>query len=338
MFTLGPYTIHTPLLLAPMTGVSDAAHREICSAQGAGLTVGEMLSCNSELWGSDKNRLRQEKPDVPGPQMVQIAGSEPAMMAEAARLNVMQGADIIDINMGCPAKKVLRKAAGSALLRDIPRVESILRAVIAAVDVPVTLKIRTGWCTETRNGVEVAQLAEYLGVAMLTVHGRTRQDRFMGSAEYDTIAQIKKAVSIPVIANGDITSAEKARFVLDYTGADGLMIGRAAQGRPWVFKEIDFYLKQGRAMPTISLDEIRQVIWSHLQKIYQLYGDRKGVQFARKHISWYMKNLAQQHPDSIPDPAEFWRKFSQFDNPVEQQQALRSFLQRLSSEPMAAAA
>ena len=232
---IGEFPIALPLILAPMVGVSDSPFREICTELGAGLTVAEMLTSNISRWGNDKNRLRQVKPRIDGPQIVQIAGSDPGLMSEAAILNRAMGADIIDINMGCPAKKVLRKAAGSALLKDPVQVDKILRAVTAAIDIPVTLKIRTGWCPESRNGVEIARLAEQAGIAMLVVHGRTRQCRFKGNAEYDTIAQIKQAVNIPVIANGDICTPEKAKFVLNYTGVDGLMIGRSAQGRPWIF-------------------------------------------------------------------------------------------------------
>ena len=229
---IGPYKLKNNLFLAPMVGVSDTPFREICSEQGAGLTVGEMLTCNKDLWHSERNRLKRIKPRIPGPQVVQIAGSDPFLMAEAAQLNEAMGASAIDINMGCPAKKVLKKAAGSALLKDTGLVESILKSVVSSVDIPVTLKIRTGWCPETRNGPLVARIAEDAGVQLLTVHGRTRADRFKGKAEYDTIAEIKQAVTIPIIANGDIDTPQKAASVLAHTRADGVMIGRAAYHTP----------------------------------------------------------------------------------------------------------
>ncbi|MEX2130953.1 MAG: tRNA dihydrouridine synthase DusB [Pseudohongiellaceae bacterium] len=310
MFKIGTHTITNPLLLAPMAGVSDKPFRETCAAQGAGLTVAEMLTSNLQLWDSDKNRLRQAKPGISGPQIVQIAGADPQMMAQAAVAHVESGADIIDINMGCPAKKVLQKAAGSALLKDIQQVESILRAVIDAVDVPVTLKIRTGWCTQSRNGVQVARLAEQLGIAMITVHGRTRQCRFLGNAEYDTIAAIKQSVAIPVIANGDITTPEKAAQVRDYTGADGLMIGRAAQGRPWLFREISHFLRHRKRAPGPGLREISGIILTHVDGIHRLYGDFRGVLFARKHVNWYLRQLALDNLVSAENTSRFWQSFN----------------------------
>jgi len=324
-FQLGTFVIDNPLLLAPMAGVSDSPYREICAANGAGLTVAEMLTCNTDRWASDKNRLRQVKPAIPGPQVVQIAGSDPGLMSEAAILNVAMGADVIDINMGCPAKKVLRKAAGSALLKDPSLVERILRAVIAAVDVPVTLKIRTGWCPESRNGMEIARLAEQSGISMLTVHGRTRACRFKGSAEYDTIAGIKQSVSIPVIANGDITSPEKAAAVLHQTGADGLMIGRGAQGQPWIFEAIHHFLTTGRKISTPDVDFIGKTIATHLTKIYALYGEHKGVLFARKHVSWYVNTLADLLGEGAPCTRQFWVTFSQAETPAQQLDVLKNY-------------
>ncbi len=276
-----------------MAGITDQPFRDLCVELGAGLAVAEMLTCNTELWTSDKNRARLTRPAAGGPDSVQIAGSDPQMMAEAARLHVDLGADIIDINMGCPAKKVLKKAAGSALLKDTRLVREILEAVIKAVDVPVTLKIRTGWCPETRNGIEVARIAEDAGVKLLTVHGRTRECRFVGEVEYDTIAAIKKAVKIPVIANGDITSAEKARAVLNFTGADGVMIGRAAQGNPWIFEQINHYLNTGEHLPARPLKEVCQVLLRHMNQLYELYGEFRGVLIARKHVGWYTGNLEE---------------------------------------------
>ena len=331
-FQLGAFVIEKPLLLAPMAGISDSPYREICTDNGAGLTVAEMLTCNTERWDSDKNRLRQVKPAVQGPQVVQIAGSDPGLMSEAAILNVAMGADVIDINMGCPAKKVLRKAAGSALLKDPPLVQRILQAVIGAVDVPVTLKIRTGWCPDSRNGVEIARLAEQSGISMLTVHGRTRACRFKGNAEYDTIARIKQAISIPVIANGDITSPEKAHNVLRQTGADGLMIGRGAQGQPWIFHAIYHYLTTGRHLQSPDSEFVGKTIESHLAKIYALYGERKGVLFARKHVSWYVNTLAEQLSNGAPCPREFWRIFNQAETPAHQQAVLENYFWSLNNK------
>jgi tRNA-dihydrouridine synthase B len=292
-FKLGQHTLHQPLLLAPMVGVSDLPFREICLQQGATLTVAEMLPANSRLWNSEKNRLRMKRSGLCGPEIVQIAGFDPDMMAEAALINADKGAEVIDINMGCPAKKVLKKAAGSALLKDPDLVERILRAVTAAVSIPVTLKIRTGWCRAHRNGADIARIAEDCGIAMLSVHGRTRECRFLGDAEYDTIAQIKQSVSIPVIANGDIDSAEKARRVLDHTRADGLMIGRAAQGRPWVFSQIAAYLDTGVLPAPPSALEISVLMQDHIRALHAFYGDFRGALFARKHIDWYSRVLPQ---------------------------------------------
>jgi tRNA-dihydrouridine synthase B len=328
---LGDFAISNPLLLAPMAGVSDSPFREICSANGAGLTVAEMLTSNIEHWQSEKNRLRQVKPAIAGPQVVQIAGSDPGLMSEAAIVNVAMGADVIDINMGCPAKKVLRKDAGSALLKDPALVDRILRAVVRAVDVPVTLKIRTGWCPQSRNGVEIARLAEQAGIRMLTVHGRTRACRFKGAAEYDTIASIKQAVSIPVIANGDITSPEQARLVLSYTGADGLMIGRGAQGQPWLFNSIAHYLATGTRPAPPDNVFIGKTIASHLRKIYALYGDARGVLFARKHVNWYTTWLSDVMGEEVCSARRFWSKFTQMSSPQGQLQELNDYFLSLNN-------
>ncbi|MEX2334215.1 MAG: tRNA dihydrouridine synthase DusB, partial [Pseudohongiella sp.] len=257
------------------------------------LAVAEMVTSNPALWDSEKNRLRLKRSTTCGPDIVQIAGFDPQMMADAARLNADQGAEVIDINMGCPAKKVLKKAAGSALLKDPQLVERILRAVTSAVDVPVTLKIRTGWSRGHRNGVDIARIAEDCGIAMLSVHGRTRECRFLGTAEYDTIAEIKQGISIPVIANGDIDSPQKARYVLDYTRADGLMIGRAAQGSPWIFRQIRQYLDTGSAPDTPSPHHVSSLMIDHIRALHAFYGDFRGALFARKHIDWYSKVLPQ---------------------------------------------
>ncbi len=290
-FTLGRHTLQQPLMLAPMVGVSDLPFREICLQQGATLAVAEMVAANPALWDTEKHRLRLKHSTACGPDIVQIAGFDPQMMADAARVNAGQGAEVIDINMGCPAKKVLKKAAGSALLRDPQLVERILRAVTSAVDVPVTLKIRTGWSREQRNGLDIARIAEDCGIAMLSVHGRTRECRFLGDAEYDTIAEIKQRISIPVIANGDIDSPQKARYVLDHTKADGLMIGRAAQGNPWIFRQIRQYLDTGSASETPPPHDISSLMIDHIRALHAFYGDVRGALFARKHIDWYSKVL-----------------------------------------------
>ncbi|PCH60297.1 MAG: tRNA dihydrouridine synthase DusB [SAR86 cluster bacterium] len=328
MIQIGPYSIANNLLLAPMVGVSDKPFREICSLQGAGLTIGEMLTSNTQLWHNEKNRHKLGMPDITGPQAIQIAGSDPQMMANAAQLNAQRGAHIIDINMGCPAKKVLKKAAGSALLRDTGLIRQILESVVASVDIPVTLKIRTGWCEQTRNGVEVAKIAQDYGIKMLSVHGRTRACRFQGSAEYDTIAAIKQAVEIPVIANGDIDSPEKAAAVLAHTQADGLMIGRAAQGRPWIFAEIEHYLKTGEPLAEKSLPDLLQLIECHLNRIYSFYGDFKGVWFARKHVSSYIKRSRQP---ALYEAVEFLKRFNSETTPQLQIDCLRTYFNYLST-------
>ncbi len=286
---IGPYAIRNNLVLAPMAGVTDRPFRQLCKQLGAGLAVSEMVSSNSLLWGSAKTLRRANHDGEVEPKSVQIAGADPAMMAEAARHNVDHGAQIIDINMGCPAKKVCNVMAGSALLQDEDLVKRILDAVVSAVDVPVTLKIRTGWDKDHRNGVRVAQAAEQAGVQALAIHGRTRACGYKGDAEYDTIRAIKQAISIPVFANGDIRDPEKAKYVLDYTGADAVMIGRAAQGRPWIFREIEHFLVTGQQLPSPSVREIRDIMIGHLHNLYDFYGEFTGVRVARKHISWYSK-------------------------------------------------
>ncbi len=286
---IGPYKLKNNLFVAPMAGVTDRPFRQLCRKLGAGMAVSEMVSSNSLLWGSKKTLRRADHSGEDEPRSVQIVGADPGMMAQAAKFNVDQGAQIIDINMGCPAKKICKVAAGSALLKDEPLVTTILKSVVDAVNVPVTLKIRTGWDKENRNGVAIARIAEDIGIQALAVHGRTRACAYQGDAEYDTIAAIKAAVSIPVIANGDITTPEKAKQVLDYTGADGVMIGRAAQGRPWIFREIEHFLGTGEHLPEPSLEEIRATLLDHVNNLYVFYGDYTGVRVARKHISWYSK-------------------------------------------------
>ena len=284
---IGPYRIDPPLVLAPMAGVTDKPFRLLCKRLGAGLAVSEMTTADPALWHTRKSLKRMDHAGEPAPVSVQIAGHDPAMLAEAARHNVAQGAQIIDINMGCPAKKVCNVWAGSALLKDEALVARICRAVVAAVPVPVTLKIRTGWDREHKNALAIARIAEDAGIAALVIHGRTRADRYEGEAEYETIAAVKAAVGMPVIANGDIASPEQARQVLACTGADALMIGRAAQGRPWIFREIAHYLAHGNLLPEPAPAEVGAILKDHLEQLYAFYGEPAGVRIARKHLSWY---------------------------------------------------
>jgi tRNA-dihydrouridine synthase B len=289
---IGPHTLRNNLVVAPMAGVTDRPFRQLCKRMGAGMAVSEMISSNAQLWSSTKSMRRSDHRGEVDPISVQIAGADPRMMAQAARHNAERGAQIIDINMGCPAKKVCNVAAGSALLQNEPLVGRILDAVVAAVAVPVTLKIRTGWAPERRNALSVAKLAESAGISAISIHGRTRACGFNGTAEYDTIAAVKSAVRIPVIANGDIDSPQKAREVLHRTGADALMIGRAALGRPWIFREIQHFLDTGESLPPPQVEEIHQVLIQHLRELHAFYGEPAGVRIARKHISWYTKALA----------------------------------------------
>jgi tRNA-dihydrouridine synthase B len=289
---IGHYLIENPLALAPMVGVTDKFFRRLCRELGAGYAVSEMLESNPALRDTRLSRQRGDFVGEAGPVAVQIAGSEPEWMADAAVYNVRRGADIIDINMGCPAKKVCNKLAGSALLSDPDRVQAILNAVVGAVDVPVTLKIRTGPNPTVRNGVEIAKMAEDSGIAALAVHGRTRSDRFQGEAEYETIRAICAAVSIPVFANGDIETPQKAEQVLRYTGASGLMIGRSAQGNPWIFREVRYYLETGKVLAPPSPEEVLDVMQRHLVQLHRSYGEHQGVRVARKHIGWYLKDRA----------------------------------------------
>ncbi|MBA4244443.1 MAG: tRNA dihydrouridine synthase DusB [Pseudomonas sp.] len=314
---IGPYTLPNRLILAPMAGVTDRPFRQLCCRLGAGLVVSEMVTSDVRLWNSRKSSLRLLHAGDPEPRSVQIAGGDPQMLAEAARKNVELGAQIIDINMGCPAKKVCNKAAGSALLRDEPLVREILEAVVAAVDVPVTLKIRTGWDRQNKNGITVAKIAEDAGITALAVHGRTRADLYTGEAEYDTIAAIKQAVSIPVFANGDIDSPQKAKAVLDATGADALLIGRAAQGRPWIFREIEHYLRTGEVLPAPSLLEVERILLEHLAALHAFYGDLMGVRIARKHVGWYLATL--------PGAREFRAQFNRLDSTDAQCAHVRAF-------------
>lgn len=318
---IGPYKLTNQLVLAPMAGVTDRPFRQMCRNLGAGMAVSEMVSSNSLLWGSEKTRRRANHDGEIDPRSVQIMGADPQMMAEAARYNADNGAQIIDINMGCPAKKVCNVAAGSALLRDEVLVGKILDAVVSAVDIPVTLKIRTGWDTDNRNGVTIARIAESAGIQSLAVHGRTRACGYKGEAEFDTIAAIKAAIRIPLMANGDITTPEKAKKVLEYTGADAVMIGRAAQGRPWIFREIDHYLKTGEKLPDPEITEVRDILLEHLHNLYTFYGEYTGVRMARKHISWYSKG--QRHG------AAFRQAVNKVETVEEQLKITKSFFEAL---------
>lgn len=289
--TIGPFKLQSPVVLAPMAGVSDHPFRQLCRELGAGMVVAEMLTSDTRLWTSKKSQRRLIRKSDLEPRVVQIAGTEPTSMAEAAQQCVALGAQIVDINMGCPAKKVCKKAAGSALLKDEETVRQILQSVVAAVDVPVTLKMRTGWAPDCRNGVTVARIAEDAGVQALAVHGRTRACAYKGAVEFDTIRQIKETVGIPVFANGDICDPLRARDVIDYTNADGIMIGRAAQGNPWIFQKIQHFLEHGELLSEPSLASKKAVVVAHIERLHAFYGDTLGVRLARKHFGWYVKEL-----------------------------------------------
>jgi len=321
---IGNHILKNNLVVAPMAGVTDRPFRQLCKKMGAGLAVSEMVTSNSLLYGSEKTRRRANHEGEVNPISVQIAGADPKMMAEAAKYNVDNGAQIIDINMGCPAKKICNVMAGSALLKDEPLVSQILKAVVGAVDVPVTLKIRTGWDKENRNAVQIARMAEDIGVQALAMHGRTRACLYNGEAEYDTIAAVKQSVKIPLIANGDITTPEKAKYVLDYTGADAVMIGRAAQGRPWIFREIEHYLKTGTHLLPPTVEEIHAVMLEHINDLYGFYGDLAGMRVARKHISWYTKGLAGS--------ANFRHHMNTLQTISLQQQAISDFFAELKAK------
>lgn len=284
---IGPHSISPNLILAPMAGVTDKPFRMLCKKMGAGLCVSEMTISNPKFWQTSKSVHRMDHADETSPISVQIAGTDPKQLGEAARFNVDHGAQIIDINMGCPAKKVCNVLAGSALMRDEKLVAQILTATVNAVNVPVTLKIRTGWCPDSRNAIAIARIAEDCGIQSLAVHGRTRQDFYTGLAEYDTIAAVKQALKIPVVANGDISDPVKAKFVLEYTKADALMIGRAAQGRPWIFRHIQHYLQTGELLPEPPTAFIAETLITHLHQLHEFYGELQGVRIARKHLGWY---------------------------------------------------
>ena len=297
---IGSFELAAPLALAPMAGVTDRPFRSLCRAMGAGLAASEMVTADTRLWKTDKSRRRLDHAGEAEPRVVQIAGSEPAMLSRAAQLNADSGAQIIDINMGCPAKKVCNRAAGSALMRDEGLVRAILEAVVGAVDVPVTLKMRTGWDRDNRNAVRIARMAEDIGIAALAVHGRTRADLFAGEAEFATVAEVVDSVAVPVFANGDIDSPERAREVLNITGAAGVMIGRGAHGRPWIFRQVKTYLASGVAVGPPCHREVRDIIMAHLESLHEFYGEDVGVRMARKHLGWYRRHM----PSAARLPAE----------------------------------
>ena len=318
---IGPYTIEPNLILAPMAGVTDKPFRVLCKRMGAGLCVSEMTTSDPRFWQTSKSRHRMDHEGEPAPISVQIAGTVPEVMAEAARYNVEHGAQVIDINMGCPAKKVCNAWAGSALMRDEGLVARILTAVVQSVDVPVTLKIRTGWDHDQRNAPTIARIAEDAGIAALAVHGRTRDQQYTGFAEYDTIAAIKSALSIPVFANGDIDSPQKAALVLRHTGCDAVLVGRAAQGRPWIFREIAHYLATGKLLPEPALAEVRDILLGHLEHLHAFYGERSGVRIARKHLGWYAKDR--------PENAAFRAVVNQAETASEQLALTRAYFDAL---------
>jgi len=326
---IGPYLIDPPVVLAPMAGVTDKPFRLLCKRLGAGLAVSEMTTADPRLWHTRKSLQRMDHDGEPEPVSVQIAGYDPAMLAEAARFNVANGAQIIDINMGCPAKKVCNVWSGSALLQDEPLVARIVKAVVDAVDVPVTLKIRTGWNRDNRNALNIARIAEDAGIAALAVHGRTRADKYEGEAEYDTIAAVKAAVRIPVLANGDVCSPPQAKHVLDVTGADAVMVGRGAQGRPWIFREIAHYLATGELLPEPTPAEVAAILLGHLEELYVFYGEQQGVRIARKHLGWYAKDR--------PENAAFRQVANRAETAAEQLRLTRDYFAALGDTSALAA-
>ena len=328
VFRIGPFQLDSSALLAPMAGISDRPFRVLCRQHGAALAATEMLSSNPLLWNSPSSHLKRVHKDEVAPRVVQIAGADPLTIADAARLNEAQGAQIIDINMGCPVKKILKQASGSALLKDEALVAAILQAVVKAVSVPVTLKIRTGWSTEQRNGVTIARIAEDAGIQALAVHGRTRACMFNGHAEYDTIAAIKQSVQIPVIANGDITTPEQARYVLQYTGADAVMIGRGARGKPWIFREINHFLQTGVKLPALPDTLVETIVLAHVRELHAFYGDHLGLGYSRKNVAWYLENY--------PGAREFRSLFNTLDNISVQLEHIEQFFVVLRQQEHAA--
>jgi len=321
MLSIGPYQFDHNIVLAPMAGITDAVYRRICRQYGAGYTLSEMVASQKQLWESKKSSTRGADLNDPEPRAVQLLGTNPQELADAALWQQQNGAQIIDLNLGCPAKKVCSVAAGSALMETPDRVADIFDAVIQAVDIPVTVKMRTGTDLENRNALQIAQLAEDKGLKAITIHGRTREDKFNGQAEYETIRTVKQHIGIPVIANGDINSPEQAKFVLEYTSADGIMIGRATQGYPWIFQEINHYLKTGKHLPAPSMQTFYQTMMEHTQGLHQLYGDMLGVRIARKHIGWYSQHL--------PAGNNLRRSFNQLTDPKEQLKLIEQFFANL---------
>jgi tRNA-dihydrouridine synthase B len=326
---IGPYLIDPPVVLAPMAGVTDKPFRLLCKRLGAGLAVSEMTTADPRLWHTRKSLQRMDHDGEPEPVSVQIAGYDPPMLAEAARFNVANGAQLIDINLGCPAKKVCNVWSGSALLQDEPLVARIVKAVVDAVEVPVTLKIRTGWNRDNRNALTIARIAEDAGIAALAVHGRTRADKYEGEAEYDTIAAVKAAVRIPVLANGDVCSPQQAKHVLDVTGADAVMVGRGAQGRPWIFREIAHYLATGELLPEPTPAEVATILLGHLDQLYAFYGEQQGVRIARKHLGWYAKDR--------PENAAFRQVANRAETATEQLRLTRDYFAALGDASALAA-
>ncbi|MGX9418724.1 tRNA dihydrouridine synthase DusB [Vibrio sp. RC27] len=320
---IGNYQLKNNLIVAPMAGVTDRPFRELCLQYGAGMAVSEMMSSNPATWKTSKSKQRMVHQGESGIRSVQIAGSDPQLMAEAAQFSVENGAQIIDINMGCPAKKVNKKLAGSALLQHPELIRSILTSVVNAVDVPVTLKTRTGWDTNNKNCVHIAHIAEDCGIQALALHGRTKACMYKGKAEYDYIKAVKQAVSIPIIANGDIDSPEKAKYVLEYTGADALMIGRPAQGRPWIFQEIQYYLENGTKMPQLPNEKVKDILLGHVQALHHFYGEYLGPRIARKHVGWYLK----EHEEA----SEFRRTFNAIEAAPLQLDALNGYFDNIAS-------
>ncbi|KFA58649.1 tRNA dihydrouridine synthase DusB [Gilliamella sp. Choc4-2] len=321
LLNIGKVTLRNNLIAAPMAGISDKPFRNLCYRFGAGMTISEMFLANSDVWHTDKSALRIISADDKGIRAVQLVGSDPDEMAKAAEFNVKHGAQLIDINMGCPAKKVNKKLAGSVLMQYPELIKTILQKVVGAVDVPVTLKMRTGWDKNHRNCIEIAQIAQDCGVKAITIHGRTRDCFFNGVAEYESIKAVKENVTIPVIANGDICTPKQAKDVFQYTQADAIMVGRAAQGRPWIFEEIAFYLTHGKLQKEKTIDEVEQVVLMHLDDLYQFYGEYKGLRIARKHVNWYTKNYA--------DSDQFRRLFSVLNNTSEQVKTLKAFFSQI---------
>ena len=335
---IGPYKLDNNLFLAPMAGVTDLPFRKLCKRLGAGVVVSEMVTSDPSLWTSRKTQLRlaQDVSKEPGLKVVQIAGGDAEVLAKAAKFNADNGAQVIDINMGCPAKKVCKKAAGSALLKDPKLVEQILNEVVSSVDIPVTLKIRTGWDKNSKNAVLIAKIAEEAGIQSLAIHGRTRECKYKGMAEHDTVALVKQSIKIPVIANGDINSPVEAKRLLEHTKVDGLMIGRAAQGKPWIFREIDYFLKNNQFLEKIELQEVKDILFEHVESLHQFYGEIQGLRIARKHVGWYLneestekgpfeKDSHEKYQTQFTAANKFKKEFNQINTAAHQLQSLNDY-------------